>query len=170
MVSCSVQISDLIVLPSKSDRLVNIGEVTGDYTYAADAHEYVQQRDVKWLKHIPRTYFSQGALYETGSALTLFAVKNYADEYLAALDKNFKSNCSNEGEDDETIGATAEDIKNSTRDFILKELSRNLKGYDLEEFVEDLLNAMGYNTYLSPHGGDSGIDIIAYQGKQKGSA
>ena len=61
------------------------------------------------------------------------------------------------------IGATAEDIKESTKDFILKELSKNLKGYDLEEFVADLLRAMGYRTTLSPHGGDGGVDITAYK-------
>lgn len=48
-------------------------------------------------------------------------------------------------------------------DFILKELSRNLKGYALESFVADLLNAMGYRTEFSPQGGDSGIDITAYK-------
>ena len=160
-----VKVGDYVVFPSKEDRKINIGIIQGEYVFDDSVKEYFHRRKVKWLKHIPRTAFSQGALYEVGSAMTLFMVKNYADEYLAALDKNFKSNYSNDGEDDETIGATAEDIKNSTRDFILKELSRNLKGYDLEEFVEDLLNAMGYNTYLSPHGGDSGIDIIAYQGE-----
>ena len=157
-----VQIGDFVVYPSKSDRMINIGEVTGDYVYAADAHEYVQQRDVKWLKHIPRTYFSQGALYEIGSAMTFFAVKNYADEFLAALDKGFKKSSAASDEDD-TIGATAEDIIESTKDFILKELSRNLKGYALEEFVADLLRAMGYRTTVSAHGGDSGIDITAYK-------
>ena len=157
-----VQIGDFIVYPSKSDRMINIGEVTGDYVYVADAHEYVQQRDVKWLKHIPRTYFSQGALYEIGSAMTFFAVKNYADEFLAALDKGFKKSSAASDEDD-TVGATAEDIIESTKDFILKELSRNLKGYALEEFVADLLRAMGYRTTVSAHGGDSGIDITAYK-------
>ena len=39
-----MQIGDLIVFPSKSDRLVNIGEVTGEYTYDHNAHEYVHQR------------------------------------------------------------------------------------------------------------------------------
>lgn len=63
----------------------------------------------------------------------------------------------------DTVAATAEDIIETTRDFILKELSKNLKGYDLEEFVADLLCAMGYRTSLSPHGGDSGIDITAYK-------
>ena len=157
-----IQKDDYVVYPSKSDRMINIGQVTGDYEYVADAHEYVQQRSVKWLKHIPRTYFSQGTLYEIGSAMTLFAVKNYSDEFLSALDKGFKKSTAANDEDD-TVGATAEDIIESTKDFILKELSRNLKGYALEEFVADLLRAMGYRTTVSAHGGDSGIDITAYK-------
>ena len=48
-------------------------------------------------------------------------------------------------------------------DFILKELSKDLKGYALEEFVADLLRAMGYRTIVSAQGGDSGIDITAYK-------
>lgn len=157
-----VQIGDYVVYPSKSDRMINIGEITGDYEFVPDAHEYVQQRNVKWLKRIPRTSFSQGALYEIGSALSFFAVKNYADEFLSALDKGFKKHAAANDEDD-TVGATAEDIIESTKDFILKELSRNLKGYALEEFVADLLRAMGYRTTVSPQGGDSGIDITAYK-------
>lgn len=157
-----VQIGDYVVYPSKSDRMINIGEITGDYEFVPDAHEYVQQRNVKWQKHIPRTSFSQGALYEIGSALSFFAVKNYADEFLSALDKRFKKHSAANDEDD-TVGATAEDIIESTKDFILKELSRNLKGYALEEFVADLLRAMGYRTTVSPQGGDSGIDITAYK-------
>lgn len=157
-----IQIGDYVVYPSKSDRMINVGEVTGDYTYVADAHEYVQQRDVKWLRHIPRTSFSQGALYEIGSAMTLFVVKNYADEFLSALDKGFKKTAAANDEDD-TVGATADDIIESTKDFILKELSRNLKGYALEEFVADLLRTMGYRTTVSAQGGDSGIDITAYK-------
>ena len=157
-----VQIGDYIIYPSKIDRMINIGEVTGGYKYVPEANEYVQQRSVKWLKHVPRMSFSQGALYEIGSAMSFFMVKNYADEFLAALDKGFAKSIS-EGEEDDTVGATADDIIESTKDFILKELSRQLKGYDLEQFVADLLQAMGYRTTVSPHGGDSGIDITAYK-------
>ena len=78
------------------------------------------------------------------------------------MDKGFKKHAAANDEDD-TVGATAEDIIESTKDFILKELSRNLKGYALEEFVADLLRAMGYRTTVSPQGGDSGIDITAYK-------
>lgn len=157
-----VQRGDYVVYPSKLDRMINIGEVTGDYVYKPEEHEYVHQRNVKWLKHLPRTVFSQGALYEIGSAMTFFSVKNYADEFLSALDKEFKKTPPSP-DDDETVGATAAEIVESTRDFILKELSRNFKGYALEEFVADLLRAMGYRTTVSPQGGDSGIDITAYK-------
>ena len=155
-----IQIGDYIVFPSKIDRMINIGKVEGDYQFVSDAVEYVQQRKVRWLKHLPRTAFSQGALYEVGSALTLFAVKNYPDEFLHALEKGFRKTPQ---EEDDSVGPTADDIIESTKDFILKEISRQLKGYDLEEFVADLLRAMGYRTTVSPRGGDSGIDITAYK-------
>lgn len=157
-----VQVGDFVVFPSKSNREVNIGIVDGEYEYDSTQVEYVQTRKVKWLKHLPRMAFSQGALYEIGSAMSFFSVKNYADEFLSALDKDFKKNYASELED-ESVGATADDIIESTKDFILKELSRQLKGYDLENFVADLLCAMGYRTIVSPQGGDSGIDITAYK-------
>jgi len=159
-----MQIGDYVVFPSKIDRRINIGVIEGSYEYDADAVEYVQQRKVKWVKHLPRTAFSQGALYEVGSTLSFFMVKNYADEYMAALDKSFKNNnLPTDGDEDESVGATADEIVESTKDFILKELSKDLKGYALEEFVADLLRAMGYRTIVSAQGGDSGIDITAYK-------
>ena len=157
-----IQIGDYVVFPSKFDRKINIGIIEGDYTYLNSASNYVQQRKVKWLKHLPRTAFSQGALYEVGSALTLFLIKNYADEYLAALEKNGKK-VDVVVDDAEIVEKTTADIIESTKDYILKELSKNLKGYDLEGFAADLLRAMGYRAEVSPHGGDRGIDITAYK-------
>lgn len=159
--ACEAAIGDYVIFPSKINRQINIGKIESNYFYAGQI-EYSNRRKVKWLKHLPRTAFSQGALYEVGSALTFFQVKNYADEFMKALGNNFKGK-PDESEYDETIGTTADDIVESTRDFILKELSRNLKGYDLEGFVANLLQAMGYRTTLSPHGGDRGIDITAYK-------
>ena len=157
-----IQVGDFVVFPSKSNREVNIGVVESEYIYDSNQPEYVQTRKVKWLQHLPRMVFSQGALYEIGSAMSLFSVKNYADEFLSVLDKDFMKNYSSDSED-ESVGATADDIIEGTKDFILKELSRQLKGYDLEGFVADLLRAMGYRTTISPQGGDSGIDITAYK-------
>ncbi len=157
-----VHIGDYVVFPSKHDRMINIGEITGDYKYTPDQPEYVQTRTVKWLKHLPRTAFTQGALYEVGSALTFFGIKNYADEFLSALKAEFNPKKTIVTED-LTITHTADEIIETTKDFILKKLSQNLKGYPLEAFVANLLQAMGYRTKISPQGGDNGIDITAYK-------
>lgn len=155
-----VQIGDYVVYPSKADRKINIGVIESDYYNEPAENKYTQRIKVKWLKSFPRTDFSQGALYEVGSALTFFQVKNYADEYLAALEGK---KASLDTSIDESIGATADEIQEITKDFILKELSKKLKGYDFENFVANLLNAMGYKTKVSKQGGDSGIDIVAYK-------
>ena len=49
-----VQIGDYIVFPSKINREINIGTVESDYIYNPDTESYVQQRKVKWIKHLPR--------------------------------------------------------------------------------------------------------------------
>lgn len=157
-----VQIGDYIVFPSKSDRKINLGVIEGPYYHDDQAAIYPNRRKVRWLKSLPRTTFSQGALYEVGSALTFFQVRNYVDEYIHAINGN-RNPPVLDTDTDETVASTADEIIESTKDFILKELSRNLKGYGLEEFVADLLRAMSYRTTLSPHGGDGGIDITAYK-------
>ena len=155
-----MQIGDYVVFPSKSNREVNIGTIESDYLYDSTQIEYQQMRKVKWIKSFSRMKFTQGALYEIGSALTLFSVKNYKNEFLNVLgDKSYNHSTSV----DPTIEVTADEIIENTKDFILKELSRQLKGYDLENFIADLLRAMGYRTIVSPQGGDSGIDITAYK-------
>ena len=156
-----MKVGDYIVFPSKYNREINLGVVESDYYYESNAKMYNHRRKVKWLKHLPRVAFSQGALYEVGAFTTCFEIKNYTDEFLSALDKSFKSQKVELV--DETIERTAADIQNTTCDFIIKELSRKQKGYPLEEFVADLLRSMGYRATVSQKGGDSGVDITAYK-------
>ena len=76
----------MIVYPSKRDKQVHLGTVTGEYAYKTKPESnYPHHRSVKWLKTIPCTHFSQGALYEIGSAMSFFQVKNYAEEFYAAV-------------------------------------------------------------------------------------
>lgn len=157
-----MQVGDYVVYPSKFNREINIGIVDSKYVYAQSEAHYAQRRKVKWIKHLPRTAFSQGALYEVGSALSLFLIKNYADEFLSALETS-SNKMEIVADDAEVVEKTTEDIIESTKDYVLKELSKNLKGYDLENFVADLLRSMGYRATVSPRGGDSGIDITAYK-------
>lgn len=157
------KVGDYVVFPSKSNREVNIGQITGEYRYDPEEHDYVQKRDVKWLKHFKRTVFSQGALYEIGAAQTFFLVRNYADEFLSALEKDFKNSFDKEPAENDVIAETADEIEQATRDYVLKALFTYFKGYPLENFVANLLEAMGYKTTVSKQGGDNGIDIIAYK-------
>lgn len=154
-----VKIGDYIIFPTKYNRMVNIGQVTGEYFYDEKEEHFVNKRNVKWIKILPRTAFSQGALYEIGSFLTLFKIKNYTSEFLDILE-NKKNNIV---EEDDSIAITSEAIVENTKDYILKNLSKKCKGYDLEDVVADLLNAMGYKTKVSQRGGDRGKDIIAYK-------
>jgi len=152
---------DIVIYPSKSDRKVHIGEVVGDYQFSLEYdREYPNHRSVKWLKHIPRADFSQGALYEIGSALSLFQVKNYADEFIAAIEGRPSEIVSIE---DESVSDVMEVTEQSTKDFIYKKLSKELKGYSFEDFVAHILNLIGYNTRVSQKSGDGGIDIVAFK-------
>lgn len=82
-----LQTGDLIGYPSKKDKHIHIGRIGGPYTYLLSPEvKYPHKRRVDWLVVIPRTHFSQGALYEIGSAMSFFQIKNYADEFRAAAE------------------------------------------------------------------------------------
>ncbi len=152
---------DLVAYPSKLDRKIHLGRVKGDYQYDPDQNPgFPHTRSVEWLREVPRTRFSQGALYEIGSAMSLFQIKNYAEEFHAAIDgKPITPSV----EQDETVSLVAEEIEETTRDFILKTLAQQLKGHAFAHFVGHLLQRMGYHTRISPKGPDGGVDIIAHK-------
>lgn len=152
------KIGDIVIFPSKFDRKINIGRITGEYYYDSSDKEYPQKRKVEWLHHIERSNFSQGALYELGSILSFFNVKNYYDEFENIIENKVKRK-----QIEEDLFPSTDAIMESTKDYVLRELSKNYKGYELENVVASLLNAMGYNTKVSKHGGDRGKDIIAYK-------
>lgn len=152
---------DLVVYPSKRDRQIHLGRVEGDYRYQPKPEEaYPNHRAVKWLRSLPRTHFTQGALYEVGSAMSLFKVQTYAEEFRAAVEGKVAPPPVKE---DESVAAVAEDIEETARDFVLKRLAQEVKGHPFAEFVAHLLNQMGYRTRVSPEGPDGGIDIIAHK-------
>lgn len=151
---------DIVIFPRKLNRDIWIGKVVGEYKYELK-YDYPHIRKIEWLKKYPRTRFSQGALYEIGAAMTFFQVKNFAEEFSAAIEqKEFTQVPLGE---EETIGLVADDIEQQSRDFVLKRINQKLKGHALAEFVAHLLNLMGYKTRASKPGPDRGIDIVAYK-------
>ena len=91
--------------------------------------------------------------------MSFFQVRNYADEFLGMTDQH--KPIPEAAEIDS--GPNADDMEEITRDYILKKLSTELKGFPLEDFIAHLLEKMGYHTRVSSHGGDEGIDIIAHR-------
>lgn len=96
--------------------------------------------------------------------MSFFSISKHANEWIAMLSDKPKQMTEPPLEVvDTTIGPVADQIEESTRDFILKRLSVELKGHPLASFVAHVLNAMGYRTRVSPPGADGGIDIIAHK-------
>jgi len=156
-----MKVGDIIVYPSKNDHQIHLGTIEGNYQFNAKLEpSYPHLRAVKWLRAVPRTQFTQGALYEIGSSMSLFKVSNYAEEFRAAL----------EGKavplpvpKDDSVARVAADIEETTQDFILKTLAQELKGHPLTDFVAHLMNTMGYRTSVSEEGPDGGVDILAHK-------
>jgi len=156
-----MQNGDYVIYTSKKDRKVHLGKVIGNYLYKENDEGYPHTRKVEWIKEFSRTIFSQGALYEIGSAMSFFQVKNFADEFIEALSGEKPE--IDDDDDDETIAIVSENIEETTNIFILKALTKELKGHPFAELVGHLLNKMGYNTRVSPPGPDKGVDIIAHK-------
>src|SRR5207237_6181318 len=126
---------------------------------------YPHQRPVSWLRHPPRTTFSQGALYEIGSAMSFFQVKTYAGEFRSVAERRSTQPASSTNETIESDEPSAGiDLEETGHDQIARLISAKFKGHGLARLVNAILKAQGYTTYLSPEGTDAGIDILAGAG------
>jgi restriction system protein len=160
------RIDDIVIYPSKLDRMVNIGRVKGQFNFhETDKDENPNRQNVEWLAHCPRSEFSQGALNEIGSAITLFKVKRYAHEFLEKIgerEPELGEAIDEETDDDLAVAAAATLAETSARDFVINSLMSKLSGHQFEEFIAHLMECMGYTTRLTPKSGDGGVDVIAH--------
>ncbi len=158
--SVEMKPGDIIIFPCKVDRQVYIGRIEGPYTHQPSTGHWPNRRKVKWLKALPRASFTQAALYEIGSAITLFRVTTHADEFLAALSGDTPIPADLDEDSAEEVSAQVDE---NTEDFIIKRLKNGLSAYDFERFVAHLLTCMGYHARVTPASGDGGVDIIAHR-------
>jgi len=165
---------DVIVAPYRPDSTINMGIVTGPYEFHPEEPIHRHRRPVRWEKiGVSRTVFSQAALYEIGSLLTVFGIRKHVDEFMAVLGAA-------EDEDLETAAQSAEEslpvegvasideprasrIERHTRDFVLDQLKSSLAPQEFEEFTADLLRAMGYEAHATAYSQDGGVDVIAHR-------
>jgi restriction system protein len=157
-----LRIGDNVIYPRKCDRTLRWGEIAGPYVYDTEfSSEFAHRRGVRWLGKLSRDAFSQGALYEIGSVLTLFEVKSFAEEFRGKFAE--PADQSQAGVGDDTEGNVVRDIEETTRDYISKKIKADLKGYALEPFVAELFRAMGYNARATRAVRDDGIDVVAHR-------
>jgi restriction system protein len=162
-----MKLGDHVIYRSKVSQQFHIGIVRGDYKYNPKVNSaYPHQRELEWVKEMSPTTMTQGALYEMGSAMSFFKVRNYADEWQAGLSSSAgtkKIVKPIDPHEDDSVVMVAESISQNTRDFILKQFQAELKGHPFAEFVGHLLTRMGYVARVSPAGTDGGVDIIAHK-------
>lgn len=170
-----MQVGEVVVAPYKPDSTINIGVITGDYTFDPAAATHRHRRPVTWRKvGVSRTVFTQPALYELGAFLTVFRIRAHADEFRAALDATADSveevtRVVEAVAEITTSDADASDeprasrIERHTRDFVLESLHKGLTHGEFEEFTADLLRAVGYQARVTAYSQDGGVDVIAHR-------
>ncbi|WP_425801224.1 restriction endonuclease [Desulfitobacterium sp. Sab5] len=162
---------DLVILPLKTQPAIQIGEVTGEYTYDSSAQNpFYHWRSVKWIgEAIPRANFGQDLLYTFGAFLTICRVqRNNAEVRINAMRANgwkaesitTQSKVTHNIDD----GLEDTDIEALAHDSISRLISARFKGHEFTRLVESVLIAQGYITYRSPEGADGGVDILAGTG------
>lgn len=170
----AMQPGDIVVAPYRPDSTINIGVITGGYAFDAAADTHRHRRPVEWKRiGVSRTVFSEHALYEIGSLLTVFAIRKHADEFRAVLDAGSASveevtriveAVAEAKSDEETADEPrASRIDRHTRDFVLERLHRGFSHFEFEELTADLFRALGYQARVTPYSQDGGVDVIAHR-------
>ncbi len=164
-----LQTGEIVTFSAKADWTFRIGRVIGDYRYDPSGDgSYPHRRPVEWLKTIKRDALSQPARFELGAAMSFFRVKRHAVEILAliGIDPGVEGVevVVGEGGEEQPDVLSAGQVEEATREFVLERLRALYAGHALEEFVGDLLRAMGYQAEVTQKSGDHGVDVVAGRG------
>jgi restriction system protein len=166
---------DWVVMPLKSQRAIQIGELTGDYHFEPEGpNPYYHWRPLKWIgEAIPRDHFGKDLLNSFGAFMTICRIKkNNAAQRLLAMRENgwkpekSKAVIANQAASDATEDSSEldADLEELADDGIAKLIMSRFKGHGLTRLVEGILQAQGYTTWRSPEGADGGADILAGAG------
>lgn len=166
---------DVVVAPYKQDSTINFGRVVGPYYYDGAAPVHRHRRRVEWMTvGVSRAVFPQEALFEIGSALTLFKVSKHVEAFRPYFERAHAPAGQTpapelDDEQPEALEAwvaeepTAARVEQFTRDFVQRRLLTELSHREFEEYAADLLRAMGYQARVTPYSTDGGIDVIAHR-------
>lgn len=172
--STDIAVGDVVVAPYKPDSTVNIGTVTGNYYHDQNARTHQHRLPVEWKRvGLSRTVFTQAALYEIGSFISVFQIRKHSEEFIAALNSADGSIDVVADSIDEVLESTdvsaasdeprASRIERHTRDFILECIHRRISHNEFEHFTAALLRALGYEARVTQYAQDGGVDVIAHR-------
>lgn len=163
----SMQIGDLVAMPSKTRSIIHFGNVTGDYKYEpGNPPGFRHTRPVYWEYEIPRNQIEQDLLYSLGAFMAVCKIqRNDAERRIKALLSDKPGKPVGVDKPRVPIGEEPEiDIEQFARDQISQTITRNFKGHKLTHLTAAVLEAQGYKLRISPEGPDGGVDIIAGKG------
>jgi restriction system protein len=166
-----IKVGDMVVLPLKTQRAIQIGEVTGGYHFEPEGPDpYFHWLPVKWVgQAVPRTNFGKDLLSTFGAFTTICRVqRNNAEARLATMrSRGWKPETAAAAKATPQVTdepAQDTDLEELAHDQIAQLISARFKGHGLARLVEAILQAQGYTTYRSPEGADGGADILAGAG------
>lgn len=170
-----MQVGDWVVVPLKTQPVIYIGEIVGDYQFASDGPDpFFHWRSVKWIgEAIPRSNFSQDLLYSFGAFMTICRIqRNNAEGRLKAMATNgwqpesLRELVKDEAtaSDEVAVEQAETDLERTGKDHIVRLIERRFKGHRLTTLVAAILRAQGFSVWQSPEGADGGVDILASNG------
>ena len=176
----TMQVGDWVVLPSKKQPVIYVGEITSEYRHDKNAADpFYHSRKVKWFgQEIPRSNFGQDLLYSFGAFMTICRVRrNNALERLKSMSKNgwqpenVKSAVQHSGQvngtdinDVSTDDSFEFNLVDLAKQQVVNLIEQKFKGHELTRLVAAVLKAKGYSIWQSPEGADGGADILASNG------
>lgn len=165
---------DIVILPLKTQRAIQVGEITGDYSFHQDGpNPFFHSRSVKWIGDaIPRANFGRDLLDSFGAFMTICRItRNNAESRILAMRSDgwkqekvsniTKATSASATQDEEPVSV---DLEEAASDQIAQLISARFKGHGLTRLVDAILRAQGYVTYQAPEGADGGADILAGAG------
>lgn len=170
-----MQVGDWVVMPLKTQPVVYIGEIVGDYQFEAQGPSpFFHWRSVRWVgEAIPRAQFSQDLLYSFGAFMTICRIRrNNAESRIRSMAANgwqpetMKQLVSDlaTASDEAAVEEAETDLELTGKDHIARLIARRFKGHRLTTLVAAILKAQGFIIWQSPEGADGGVDILASNG------
>lgn len=157
-----INVGDIVVSYSPTERFYLVGEVTSKYEYnPGKVPDFNNVIPVKWLEKIPRDNLSVESRNSLGSALSCFSLSEHVlDEFNSLLKGETPETETEAGEAETELDVLRRDVIERANEFIKDELLK-LPWDEMQDLVAGILRGMGYITKVSPRGPDRGKDVTA---------